>query len=700
MDPTQGTATEQSNPTEWQELRGHARHQAIDVIRLILILLQDAVILVVGFGAEFVYDHWLRSEHPFFQLAINLSSAFFLLLYVITVSVHIVQYIRGQVGGTKSNLLGQYLPWAIIGGGVVASGVALSLPTFHRETPPETHRPVERFAISLPKNSQLVGATSDSVVLSANGTHLVYVASTENGPTKLYVRPLNSLESHPITGTEGGRTPFLSPDGKWIGFFADGKLKKVEITGGPVLTICNAQGTSAEWGPNDTIIFQPQIASPLWEISASGGEPRRVTAFQRNEVNHIRPRFLPDGKTFLFTATTGSGTESTLVAVQRIGSLEHQILVRGGSSGTYVPTGHLIYYRAGSLMGALFDLETLQVKGAPAPVLEGVLSSSTVQIPQGQYSFSQKGHLVYIPGNFLSANLQLVWVDRHGKEESLPAPVRPYRAPRVSPDGRKIAVGIGNDLWIYDVFRNTLTRLTFEGNNATYAGVWSPDSKRVVFPSDRAGVLNLFWKAADGSGAEERLTTSPSVQRVSSFSPDGRFLMYAEVDPKSAQDIWVLPMDGDRKPHPFLQTPFNESSGQISPDGRWVAYVSDESGQQEVYIRPFPGPGGEWQVSAGGGSEITWSTKGDELFYRTGNQKQFMMAVEIQTRPIFSVSKPHVLFEGDYIANTASSSGALYSIAPDGRFLMAKAGMQVETLNQINVVENWFEELKQKVPVQ
>jgi len=341
----------------------------------------------------------------------------------------------------------------------------------------------------------------------------------------------------------------------------------------------------------------------------------------------------------------------------------------------------------------------LEVKGSASPVVEGV--SGNTAFGAAQFSLSNLGSLAYLPGDPLSVTQTMVWVNRQGVATPLPAPPRAYRAPRLSPDGRLVAVGIGTDVWIYDIPRDTLTRLTFEKNNAGNAASWTPDGKRVVFPSNRMGPQNLFWKPVDGSGPEERLTTSQNVQRASSFSPDGRFHVFSELDPKTGNDLWVLPMEGDRKPRVFLQTPFQERSGQFSPDGRWIAYASDESGRLEVYVRPFPGPGGKWQISTEGGSELAWSPKGKELFYRTGGQKEKMMVVEYQTQPTFGAGKPRLLFEGNYVGGTGGGAGASYSVSPDGqRFLMLKAPDQAQAaLTQINVVLNWFEELKRRVPI-
>jgi serine/threonine-protein kinase len=437
----------------------------------------------------------------------------------------------------------------------------------------------------------------------------------------------------------------------------------------------------------------------LWKVSAVGGQPEPLTTLLPGETSHRWPQFLPDGKTIVFTVGTSGNYDEAQIAVQRLDSGEHKIVVRGGTSGRYVPTGHLVYYRAGTLMAVPFEVDALEVKGSAAPVIEGVLGNPL--FGTAQFTFSGSGSLAYLPGGSQFVTQTMFWVNRQGVATPLPAPPRPYRAPKLSPDGRLVAVGIGNDVWIYEIARDTLTRLTFEKSNAGTAANWTPDSKRIVFPSDRAGPVNLFWKPVDGSGPEERLTTSPNLHRASSFSPDGRFHVFTEVDSKTASDLWILPMDGDRKPRVFLQTPAAESSGQFSPDGRWIAYVSNESGRPEVYVRPFPGPGGKWQISSEGGTELAWNPKGKELFYRTGAQKEEMMVVDYQTEPTFSAGKPRLLFEGNYVANAPTSGGAFYSVSPDGqRFLMTQVPEQQQSsLTQVNMVLNWFEEVKQKVPV-
>jgi serine/threonine-protein kinase len=344
------------------------------------------------------------------------------------------------------------------------------------------------------------------------------------------------------------------------------------------------------------------------------------------------------------------------------------------------------------MMAVPFDPVQLEVIGTPAPVLEGVMAS-TGNTGAGQFSFSQIGLLVYVPGGSQGSESTPVWVDRKGAAQPLAAPPRSYAITRLSPDGQRVAAQIEDHIWVYDIRRETLTRLTFEGVNR--APMWTADGKRVVFASSRAGPSNLFWKPADGSGSEERLTRSQYPQLPSSSSPDGKFLTYRETGPATAGDVWAVPLDGERKARVFVQTPYDESSAKFSPDGSWLAYVSNESGRAEVYVQPFPGPGGKWQISTDGGTEPAWAMNG-ELFYRNGDR---MMVVDTTLQPTFAAGKPQLLFEGSYVRNPAGA-GTYYSVTVDGqRFLMLKPREQPQAaLTQIHVVLNWFEELKRRVP--
>ena len=343
-------------------------------------------------------------------------------------------------------------------------------------------------------------------------------------------------------------------------------------------------------------------------------------------------------------------------------------------------------------MAVPFDPRRLAVTGAAVPVVEGVLQAST---GASQYSISATGSLAYVPGGFQAAQLSLVWVTRTGVEQSVGAPARGYSYPRLSPDGRRLAVGVsdlGTQVWLYEFARETLTRLTLqEGLSALPA--WTPDGKRVAFTSRTDGPLNLFWQLADGSGGPERLTTSGYSHTPMSWSPDGQEMLFGEVNPETGFDILVL-RTGDQTVRPFLRTPFNESTPRLSPDGRWLAYASDESGRQEIYVQPYPGPGGKWPISAEGGREPAWNRNGRELFFRSGDR---MMAVDVTSKPGFAAGKPRVLFEGSYEPTVFTVAN--YDVAPDGqRFLMLKrTDQRAAAPTQITLVLNWLEELKVKV---
>jgi Tol biopolymer transport system component len=568
-----------------------------------------------------------------------------------------------------------------------------------KSTSPINSGSVSRIAITLPPGQPAGLEIGLAVALSPDGTHLVY-AARQGGIQQLYLRPLAGLEAKPIPGTEGAVQPFFSPDGQWLGFFADGKLKKISVSGGPSISLADgADPRGASWGSQGMIVFAPTRSSALMQVSDAGGTPQPLTHFEKNDENtHRWPEFLPGGEALLFAAfRSGGNWNDAQIAVQSIGTGERRNLVRGGTHPQYAASGHLIYAQGGNLMAVPFDPQRLEVMGTAVPVVEGVLQSTFTGA--AQYSFSNTGSLVYVPGGAQATQRRLVWVNRNGAEQPLAAPARAYRGLRLSPDGREVAVAVEGqetEVWLYNLSRETLTRLTFQGGT-NYNPVWTRDGKRIAFVSVSRG---LFWQLADGSGGLERLGFGAPY----SWSPDGQVLACLGNNSSTGEGIWMLrlgdPSPGSgqgRKEEPFLRTPFNNGAAQFSPDGRWLAYASDESGRWEIYVQPYPGPGGKWQISTEGGTEPVWNPNGRELFYRSGDK---MMAAEITTQPSFSAGKPKVLFAGQYQPSPNPVPNANYDVSPDGqRFLMLKPISAAEaTPTQINVVLNWFEELKRRVP--
>lgn len=571
---------------------------------------------------------------------------------------------------------------------VLAACAVVALTVWYfRPVPP---RPVTRFTISLPAGQRLVGLDTPAIALSPDGTRLAYIAAQGSGLPQLYLRAMASPDARPIPGTEGATDPFFSPDGQWLGFFTGGKLKKVSVSGGASMTLGDASAPQgASWGSQGIIAFGSEGPAVLMQVSDAGGTPKALTHLDKGETDHDWPEFLPGDKTMLFAAS-GDDRANGQIAIQSLATGARRNLIQGATHPHYASSGQLVYAQGGSLMAVPFDLQRLALTGAAVPVVEGVLQSTSSG--GAQYSFSATGSLAYVAGAVqATTGGRLVWVSRNGIEQPLPAPLREYAIPRLSPEGRRLAVLIEDQVWLYDLSRETLSRFTFEGAE-NRAPVWTPDGKRIAFRSTKEGPSNIFWQLADGSGGLERLTTSEHDQISTSWSPDGQALAFVQLSPNKPAEIWVVRM-GDRKAQPFVQTRFNEGAPRFSPDGRWLAYDSDESGRYEVYVQPYPGPGGKWQISTEGGMEPVWNPNGRELFYRSGDK---MMAVDIVNQPGFAAGRPRKLFEGRYGENPLNPN---YDVSRDGqRFLMTRESEQDSSATQINVVLNWFEELKQKVP--
>ena len=548
-----------------------------------------------------------------------------------------------------------------------------------------------RFVVEVPPGEELALGWG-SVAVSPDGGRLAYVATRE-GVRRLFLLEMDESEAVVIAGTEDAFDPFFSPDGQWVGFFTDDKLKKVSVRGGPPVTLCDAANSrGASWGPDDTIVFAAGSPTSLSRVSSGGGMPEILTTPdpEQREFGHLWPELLPNGRAVLFAIDTGEGFDNALIAVQSLETGERKVLLEGGTAPRYAPTGHIVYAREDKLLAVPFDLEDLVVTGHPIPVLENVAVNRFLGF--AQFSFSRDGLLAYMPTDYSEAKRRLVWVDRNGGVEPLPSPDRAYRLPRVSPNGQRVAVVIStlatSDIWTYDLQREALAQLTELGRVS--APVWTPDGEQIAFVYGGAALGNLYWQAADGSASGQSLWGGQYSGVPTSWSPDGKMLAIAKHDPPTGWDIFVLRM-GD-EPEPLVRSPFSEGGAVFSPDGHWIAYFTGlESGGGAIYVQPFPRSGAEWQVSPEGGREPVWSRDGRELFYRKGNE---MMVIPIQTSPTFNAGEPRLLFEGGFQRGDPAQPN--YDVAPDGRFLMIES-TGGPTATKLNVVLNFFEELKQRM---
>lgn len=563
-----------------------------------------------------------------------------------------------------------------------------------------------RFGIQLPAGDSVVTGFSPMLALSPDGTRLVY-AGQSGAQRMLYTRRIDQLDAKPIPGTEGGGSPFFSPDGDWVGFrhVQSRTYKKIALTGGAPLTICETETSYGDsWGRNDVIVMTPQTPGGLARVPASGGKPEPLTKLDlaKHERDHRFAQLLPGGKAALFTVALGDmeSYDDARIEAQSLETGERKVLVEGGTCARYVPPGHIVYVRGGTLFAVPFDLGRLAVTGPSVPVLAGVFES--VNNGSAQFTVSEEGSLAYVPGPAEGGKRLPVWVDRDGKAEPLPLPERPYLHPRISPDGQRLVIeieGPNHDCFIYEPGRSMLTKVTFDG--LSHWPLWTPDGKRLTFRSWRTGFFTMWWMPADRSGPEERLTTVGKMQSPASWSPGARTLAFTQVDPKTGPDVYVVEM-ADRLPRPIVQSRFAEGSPKFSPDGRWIAYTSNESGRNEIYVQPYPGPGPKLQISNAGGADTVWNPSGGELFYRNGDK---MMVVAVKTSPTLTASPPKVLWEGHYSHGTSSSCGppgptsSNYDVTPDGkRFLMIRDRDQDANPNAIRVVLRWSQELERIAP--
>ena len=592
------------------------------------------------------------------------------------------------------------LPW----GAAAALAIALAAVAIHDRRPaPESD--VVKFLISAPDKTSLdsSGITGIPVYsagrISPNGRKLAFAAN-QSGKTMLWVRALDALAAQPLMGTEDAALPFWSPDSRSIAFFAQGKLKRMDLEGGPPLTICDApSGRGGSWNRAGVIVFAPESTGPLKRVAPAGGETVAVTALKAGQAGHKYPSFLPDDRHFLYTDTANEVFTGSLDSVDA----QQRVLLAADSPPVYAPPGYILFVRQGALLAQPFDAKKLRLSGEPVPIAEQLGFGLNGQA----FSVSENGNLTYRTGVGL-ANLQLNWVDSTGKLiQSIATPGGYYLGPDLAPDEKRIAIhrheGAGGDVWIVEASTGKTSRFTFDASQENASPIWSPDGSHIAFGSRRNEKWGIYQKLSNGAGSEELLFESEVVKMPMSWSADGKWILYMTIDAKTGQDIWALSLSGDRKAFPILQTPFYEGHPQFSPDGKWFAYESNETGRSEIYIQSFPPGAGKWQISSNGGWFARWSWDGKKLFYMDALNSGKIVSIGISAAgSTLESSVPMPLFDSEYVNTPAGHSGNWNSFAVSSdsqRFLIPRPEANLNnalTSTPITVVLNWTEALRKK----
>ena len=604
------------------------------------------------------------------------------------------------VGGAEPPILTRrgalsrvFLPWTVAALSLIA---ALGIAAVHmRESAPATYS--AWFSVPVPPNW-----TSDMFEISPDGRYLAIAA--HNGPvSQLYLRPIDSLAAQPVPGTDGATYPFWSPDSTSLGFFAQGKVKKIALAGGSPVVLCDAPDPhGASWNQEGVILFSPTARSPLQRVSAAGGVPTVVTTLTKAGDSHRYPQFLPGGRRFLFLLSAGAPDATGIYA----GSLDGTPPVRllpDSSSMAYVSgrtgQGHVIFKRDATLMALPFDPDRLRPIGELFPIAEGISESNNSF--HGSFSASNTGTLAFQPGTFVGTGGELTWVDRRGKALGVLAAPGALRDFSLSPDDERIAVTvIGDrgitDIWLGGVDRGAMSRLTFGATASSDMPVWSPDAKRIAFTSREraASHYEVYLKNASGAGPQDLLVSSPAANvYASDWSPDGNFIVYGQDLERTKRDIWLLPLTRDHRPTAYLQTPVYEGAGKVSPDGRWMTYASDESGRREVYVQTIPA-GEKWQVSVAGGTMPRWRRDGKELYFVSADQK--VMAVAVKDGSSFALDgDPQALFDVNGFVTPSGTDADMFQPTADGQRFLLLQSSQRSVLLPITVVLNWTAARKQ-----
>ena len=583
--------------------------------------------------------------------------------------------LEGAAAVPKTNR--ERLAWIAAAVAMVVALTSILWPTAHDTS-------VTRVQVGLPAGQELTGFLD----ISRDGRRLAYTAKALVGPSRLYVRSLDSFEPRLVDNTEGAFAPFISPDGEWVGFFANSKLWRVAFSGGEPIEIAEAANPNGgSWGEDDSILFAT-ANSGLARVSSAGGPVETLTTLDNAEggYGHAWPQWLPGNQRVLFSVWRAEEPLRNGAAVLSLEDRTWNFVFEENASGArYVDTGHLLYtYGAGSdLMGVPFDLEKLEVTGAPVPILDVYYRTGFGHSP---FAVSRTGTLAFNPED--PAKRTLVWLDREGRETPLAAEQGQYDFPRISPEGVRVAFEDARQLWVMDLDRGSRTRLMSKALNTN--PVWTPDGESILFSSNRARRWFVYSKSVRATGQPELVVAEHSLHPFS-VSQDGN-IAAVQLNPGTGGDIWTVQLG--EEPQPFLVSPFMDTQPQLSPDGRFLAYISDESGRPEVYVQPYPATGDRWPISTDGGTEPLWSRDGKELFYRHGNT---VLAVDIRTAPDFAPGVPRPLFDGDYV-HTLANRAREYDVSPDGqRFLMIRREPEAIPTH-INVVFNWTEELKRLVP--
>ena len=559
---------------------------------------------------------------------------------------------------------------------------------FRSSRPSGSPGPVRRLSIVPPENVTLI--VHEAPALSPDGRQLAFVAVDPSGRNLLYVRRLDALEASPLADTDGASMPFWSPDGRSLGFFAKGKLKKIDAAGGPSTTLADAAiPRGGTWNAQGTILFVPSPPEPIYSIPAAGGEAKPLAALAESAGKppfRRSPSFLPDGRHYLYLSFTRDPRESQ-ICVGSLDSKESRCLVKARTTATYAPPGYLLFRRGAALMAQKLDPSRMELQGDPVIVVPEV-GFNTVTL-YTLISTSNDGTLAYLSSG--AARMQLTWFARNGQETGVLGPPGSYNTISLSADDSRVVTDLASpdgdlNIWTMDAASGVSTRSTFDATTSFYP-LWSPDGKRIVFSAMRDSPPNLYQKLASGAGADELLLRSSQPNLPLSWSRDGRFLAYSVTDPKTKWDIWVLPMSGERRPFPFAQTEYDEIGGEISPDGRWMAYASNESGNFETYVRPFPAGEGKWQISREGGFEPHWRADGKELFYLSGDRRIVAAGIAVEG-PAFRVLSSTPLFSARLTGQESPTALRQFAVSADGQRFLAIIMPQTTTA-PITVTLNW-----------